>query len=293
MPDPLERWLALREPVDATARSVSLTRMVADAISAAVAGPAHVLDLATGTGSNLRYLMDKLPASQRWLVVDRNPALLSQVAARTAAWAEARGGEVRADGNECVITGERLECRVEARVLDLGTLDNAEIFAGRHLVTASALLDLVSESWLRALAARCRAAGAAALFAISYDGRCSCSPSEPEDDMVQDLFNRHQLTDKGLGGPAAGPAAAQLAAQIFADVGYHVVSQKSDWELGPRDPDLQRQLIDGWAEASTAIAPGAASTIARWRDRRLEHVDSNRSILVVGHLDMAAWLPAR
>jgi len=32
-------------------------------------------------------------------------------------------------------------------------------------------------------------------------------------------------------------------------------------------------------------------TIARWRARRLAHVDAGRSRLVVGHDDLAAWLP--
>ena len=289
MHDALAQWLALREPADAAARSASLTRTIAEAIPAAE--PASVLDLATGTGSNLRYLADRFPVSQRWLVVDRNLALLAQVPTRMAAWGAARGYEVRTAVNGCVIRGERLECHVEARHLDLGTLDEIDIFADRHLVTASALLDLVSERWLRRLAARCHAAGSAALFAITYNGRSWCSPVEPEDDMILDLFNQHQRTDKGLAGPAAGPDAAECAARCFAEVGYLVRSEPSEWELGSGELELQRQLIEGWAEAATAIAPDAASTIARWRIRRLEHVDAARSCLVVGHLDVAAWLP--
>ena len=88
--------------------------------------------------------------------------------------------------------------------MDLGALDDEAVFAGRHLVTASALLDLVSESWLKSLAMRCRAAGAVALLTITYNGRSLASPPEPEDAMVLDLFNRHQRTDKGLGGPGGG-----------------------------------------------------------------------------------------
>jgi hypothetical protein len=289
MHDSLAQWLALREPADSAARSTSLTRTIAGAI--ADAEPARVLDLATGTGSNLRYLADRFPVSQRWLVVDRNLALLAQVPTRMASWGAARGYEVRTETNGCVIHRERLECQVEVRPLDLGTLDDVDIFAGRHLVTASALLDLVSEEWLRTLAARCRVAGSAALFAITYNGRSSCSPEEPEDNMILDLFNHHQRTDKGLGGPAAGPDAAECAERCFAEIGYRVRSEPSDWKLGSGELELQRQLIEGWAEAATAIAPDAAQTIARWRMRRLEHVDAARSYLVVGHVDVAAWLP--
>ena len=263
----LSHWLGLREPADVAARSEPLTRRIADALPAGEAVCA--LDLATGTGANIRYLMDRLPGGQRWLAVDRSAGLLA---------------ELRDRMSSC-------ECEIETRQMDLGTLDDRQIFAGRHLVTASALLDLVSAEWLRTLAAHCRATGAAALFTITYNGRSSCVPAEPEDDLVRRLMNRHQKTDKGLGGPALGPDAVSCAAQQFAEIGYQVQCEPSDWTLGPEVADLQRMLIDGWAQAATEMAPEHLSTIAHWRERRLAHVDAGRSRLVVGHDDLAAWPP--
>jgi len=263
----LSHWLGLRERADVAARSEPLTRRIADALPAGEAVCA--LDLATGTGSNIRYLMDRLPGGQRWLAVDRSAGLLAELRDRMSSF----------------------ECEIETRQMDLGTLDDRQIFAGRDLVTASALLDLVSAEWLRTLAEHCRAAGAAVLFTISYNGRSSCAPAEPEDDLVRHLMNRHQKTDKGLGGPALGPDAVSCAAQQFAKIGYHVQREPSDWTLGPEVADLQRMLIDGWAQAATEMAPEHLSTIARWRERRLAHVDAGRSRLVVGHDDLAAWLP--
>jgi hypothetical protein len=234
----------------------------------------RVLDLATGTGSNVRYLSRYLPHQQDWLVVDRDPALLAEVPSRMTSWDEAQG----------------LVRRVETRQLNLGEPDHPEIFAGRHLVTASALLDLVSDGWLQSLAARCRESGAAALFALTYNGRSLCSPAEPEDEMIRDLMNRHQKTsDKGFG-QAVGPDAVDCAERSFVAAGYQVRRDASDWVLPPEARDLQRQLIEGWAGAADAVAPEHGSTIADWRTRRLAHVDANRSHIVVGHEDLAAWL---
>ncbi len=288
MDDTLSTWLHLREPADVAARSETLTRLIAGALPGDE--PVHVLDLGTGTGANLRYLTPRLPNRQRWLVVDRDAALLALMPAVTSSWGAARHYDVRTSANGCVIRGERLECDVEARQLDLGTCTDVELVAGRHLVTASALLDLVSERWLKALAAQCRAVGAAALFAITYNGSSSCSPAEPEDEMIRDRLNRHQKRDKGLGGPAAGPDAAECAARCFAEVGYTVRTEPSNWTLGSAEQELQRRLIEGWAEA--AMETGAdASTITRWRDRRIGHLDAGRSRIVVGHLDVAALTP--
>jgi len=235
MDESLSHWLGLREQADFAARSEPLTRALADGMPAGEA--VRVLDLATGTGSNIRYLMNRLPGRQRWLAVDRSPALLAELHDRMSS----------------------LDCEIETRQMDLGTLDDPGIFAGRHLVTASALLDLVSAEWLRALAEHCRAAGAAALFTITYNGRSSCAPAEPEDDMVRDLMNRHQKTDKGLGGPALGPDAVSCAEQQFAEAGYRVRREPSDWTLGPEVAGLQRMLIDGWAQAATEMAPDRSS----------------------------------
>jgi hypothetical protein len=195
------------------------------------------------------------------------------------------------DGDTCRIRGPRLDCHIETLRLDLGVLSDRVLFSGRHLVTASALLDLVSESWLRSLAAHCRVEGALALFTISYNGHSSCEPLEPEDDLVLDLFNRHQRTDKGLGGPAAGPDAAEAAARCFAETGFRVQRVPSNWDLDPTERDMQRMLIDGWANAASEAAPRRARIIAGWRARRLAHVDAGISHVMVGHDDLAAWPP--
>jgi hypothetical protein len=284
----LASWLGLRESADFAARSPRVFRAVADAVDDHQ--PRRVLDLGTGTGSNVRYLGPLLRGRQHWLVVDRSATLLELVASRLASWAAAQGSEFRADGATSVIRNARVEIHVETRCMDLGALDG-EIFAGRHLVTASALLDLASEEWMATLAGQCRAARAAGLFAITYNGESTCVPREAEDDTIRELLNRHQHRNKGLGGPAEGPGAAACVARCFAREKYQVVSSPSDWVLGPSERELQRQLVDGWASAATEMEPQQAAAIGRWRTRRLAHVETGQSRITVGHVDVAAWLP--
>jgi len=120
----LSNWLALREPADVAARSAPLTRALIDTLPRDRA--LRIVDLGTGTGSNVRYLARFGPskpsgdvgsgAEPHWLLVDADAALLAE--ART-----------RLPG-------------VQTRQMNLGTL-NAALFSGRDLVTGSALLDLV------------------------------------------------------------------------------------------------------------------------------------------------------
>ena len=253
-------WLTLREPADAAARSRELVLWISGPESAALQ-VGRVIDLGGGTGSNIRYLTSRLPSPQHWTLVDNDPLLL-----------------------------ERAPAGVTTHRADLNVLvDDAALFHGCALVTASALLDLVSEDWLAALVLRCRAADAAVLFALSYDGRIICTPAEPDDEDVRQLVNAHQQTDKGFG-RALGPDAAARTVALLTAAGYAVKQEQSDWNLGPESAALQRELIEGWAAAASEIAPERRASIADWRARRIAHVDTGRSRIVVGHVDVAGLL---
>jgi hypothetical protein len=251
-------WLALREPVDAASRSRPLA--IAAATAAKASGPVRALDLATGTGSNVRYLAGYLPPNQEWLLVDADEQLLQHL-------------PVRLPG-----------LRFDAMRLDLADV-NPAIVNGRTLVTASALLDLVSNGWLQTLVALAAGAGATVLFALSYDGRLELSPEDPDDVLVRDLVNRHQRTDKGFG-PALGPDATARGEEHLKGAGYRVLRDRSDWVLGDDRRTLQAELVDGWAAAAIEIEPARATTIRAWRDRRLAHVAAGRSGAIVGHQDL-------
>jgi hypothetical protein len=284
----LSSWLKLREAADAASRSTALTTLASATLRARGSEPAHILDLGTGAGSNLRYLIPRLPPQQRWLVVDRGADLLADLLTRTAPWAASRGLSADLSEGRLVITGNGLDCVVDTRQLDLGPLADASIFAGRHLVTASALLDLVSASWLGTVAGHCREQGAAALFTIIYNGGNRCDPGDRDDARVFGLFNRHQGRDKGLGGPAAGPGATDAARAAFEAEGFTVRTDASDWAIEPDAREMQRYLIEGWASAASEAGPGDGPAVTAWCQRRLALVDAGRSRLAVGHFDLLA-----
>jgi hypothetical protein len=286
MDESLSSWLALREPADFAARSATLADATARRLEAA--DPVRVVDLGTGTGSNLRYLIDRLSPHQEWLLVDRDRRLLNEVSDRMQTWAIARGYEVTREQDGVILGRQGRNCQITTRQMDLGVLADDRIFQGRHLVTASALLDLVSVEWLRALANHCVAHRSAALFALSYNGESHAVPREPEDDGIRAMMNRHQRTDKGFA-PAAGPDACAAAARAFEAVGYEVQRERTNWILGAEFPELQRELIEGWARAALEIAPDRTTLIRDWLERRLEHLRQGRSRIVVGHEDLAAW----
>lgn len=274
-------WLALREPHDHAARAPALTKRLCAFLQRPTgAGPLQILDLACGSGSTLRYLAPRLRGPQHWSMVDNDENLLAVVAER-AERAELTGPARPA--------GQALDPAIDAQTvrLDLAAGLNRLPLAGVDLVTASALLDLVSAHWLDRLVAAVSAGKPALLLALSYDGSMAWQPLLPDDRWVESLFNRHQLTDKGFG-PALGPAAAAQAALRLGAAGFSVSQAASPWRLGAGDRALQRELAESMVAALADHFPADAARLRRWLGERIVMIDAGASTLRVGHADLLA-----
>ena len=131
MDESLSEWLAFREPADWAARSAQLLDRVTQALASREA--VNVLDLCTGTGSNIRYLLDRLPNRQHWLVVDRDAtAAEAGLLVEHDAVAPAPAGAVaaRADlPDRRARAGQRTEVRVAARPEGLASATEAIVAA--------------------------------------------------------------------------------------------------------------------------------------------------------------------
>jgi hypothetical protein len=98
------------------------------------------------------------------------------------------------------------------------------------LVATSALLDLVSYSWLKRLAIEVVVRGLPFYAALSYNGQVTFEPSDLLDAPITAVSN-HQRRGKGLG-PALGPDARTI--EMFEAVGYFVGCAAADWDEATR-----------------------------------------------------------
>jgi hypothetical protein len=274
-------WLDLRASADALARNRALLEELA------ARAPSDCIDLATGTGANVRAVAPALGPRQRWVAIDCDGELLRAAPPRFAEWAAGDGASGRHRGGGVGIETPARTHEIEFVQLDLAAhLDEVALRPGA-LVSASALLDLVSHGWLQQLVNRCTTAHTVAYFALTYDGRIHFDPVLDADDSVVALFNRHQRGSKVFG-PALGSDAARVACELFAASGFEVIQAASDWQLGAADAPLQRVLLDGYAAAAIEVERAAEASIDSWRRQRQRLLDAGRSRITVGHRDVLA-----
>ena len=247
-------WLALREPSDHAARDADLAQRAVSAV-----GPNPViLDLGCGTGSTVRALAPILPKSTQWRLVDNDPELLKLAG--------------RAAGTSATL-----------HQLDLSDIDSLTL-GGVTLVTASALIDLVSRKWLEQLALRLTVP---VYFALSYDGEMRWQPENKIDAHITAAFNDHQRTDKGFG-PALGADAVKVACEVFESSGFAVLVANSPWMLGPEDAALHKELVAGISRAASEFGLQDAEL---WGTERIAAAD--KTFCQIGHGDILAVPKAR
>jgi hypothetical protein len=230
-------WLALREGADAAARSPELADMLARHLEA----PLVIHDLGGGTGAMGRWLAPRLPRPQHWVVHDRDPDLLARAAG------------------------------VEVRESDVTRAD----FTGASLITASALLDLLTAEELDRVLAAC--AGIPMLLALTVVGRVRLTPAEPLDAGLEAAFNAHQRRDGRLGPDAV--------AHVYA-AGKNVIARPSPWRLGPDQAALAAEWLDGWVAAACEQEPGLAADAHAYRERRLAQAAAGALAVTVHHADL-------
>ncbi|MHA6785020.1 class I SAM-dependent methyltransferase [Pseudonocardia saturnea] len=247
-------WLALREPADAAARSAGLLGDLA---------PAVVHDLGCGTGSMLRWLAPRLPTPQHWVLHDRDTALLERAVADLPPGVTA-----------------------ETRVGDLTALRAADL-APAQLVTASALLDMLTAEEVDGIAAACARAGCPVLLAMTVSGEVEIVPSDPLDAEFAAAFDAHQrrtVDGRRLLGPDAGP----VAIEAFTRHGMTVTTRPSPWRLGAAEADLAEEWLRGWISAACAQRPELGASALRYLQRRLVARAAGVLRVSVGHVDLSA-----
>ncbi|KJK38742.1 trans-aconitate methyltransferase [Streptomyces variegatus] len=260
-------WLELREPADAAARAHELLDPLRIRLAnlPGKSGGVVIHDLGCGTGSMGRWLAPRLDGAQHWILHDRDPYLLH--------FAAVSSPRSAADGSRV---------SVETRRGDVARL-TPDALQGASLVTASALLDVLTREEIDTFAAACAGAGCPALLTLSVAGRVELTPSHPLDAEIAQAFNDHQRR-----GGLLGPDAVTAAAEAFSEHGATVRLHPSPWRLGPEQAALTEQWLRGWVGAAVEERPELRAEADVYLTNRLAACAAGELRVLVHHVDLLA-----
>jgi trans-aconitate methyltransferase len=259
------RWLALREPADAAARSVELAQRLGRHLPAT--GRLVIHDLGGGSGAMGRWLAPRLPGSQHWVVHDRDADLLEL------ALADPPGPA--ADG--AAVT-------VEARRSDITRLAPGEL-DDTSVIVASALLDMLTADELAAMLRPCTASGCPVLLAMTVVGRVALTPADPLDGRMVAAFNASQRRTTAAG-RLLGPDAVAAAIDELRRTGAEVLVRSTPWRLDDAHAELMAEWFVGWVAAACEQEPALAGEAGAYRDRRLAQAAAGELAVTVDHADL-------
>jgi hypothetical protein len=216
-----------------------------------------------------RWLAPLLPGRQHWIAHDRDDDLLARAVADVPG-PSADGGEVT----------------VEARHSDISRLHPRDL-AGATLITASALLDMLTEAELASLLGVCAGAGCPILLTLSVSGEVEIAPADPLDSSVAAAFNAHQrrATTRGR---LLGPDAVAFAVEECGRLGLDVLVRPSPWRLGPEHAELTAEWLTGWVRAACEQRPALAAEIGDYTRRRRSQLSAGELTVSVRHEDVLA-----
>jgi hypothetical protein len=214
-----------------------------------------------------RWLAPLLPGPQHWVVHDRDPDLLEVAAAGLPALA-AHGAAVS----------------VEANQTDITRLDPGEL-ADASLVTASGLLDLLTEDELAGLVKLCVGAGCPALLTLTVGGRVELTPPDPLDRRVAAAFDAHQRRTTEAG-RLLGPDAVAVAREEFSRLGWDALIRPSPWRLGASQAGLAAEWLIGWVSAACEQQVELVAETEAYTRRRLAEARAGQLTVTVAHADL-------
>lgn len=247
----------------------------------------NIIDIGAGTGANVVYLAEKLPQSQQWALVELNPTLLKYARARLTTWAIAKGYSVTETGNSLRLKRESKHIAlhfIKGSFLELPKLLQLKDY---HLVTASAVFDLLSKEMLQTLVQTFHKNRLAFLTTLNYESM-SYLPTDAADEYWIDLYEAHMQRQQAFG-QALGPNCGTYLETCFATLSNEqLLRAPSRWQIEPTDTAMHRHILQflekSLMEMTSMGHPDKGLT--PWLRQKNQWLQSQQLRLTVAHSDL-------
>lgn len=284
-------WLQERYPFDADARNKE--REWEAIHQFAYLDHVHLVDLGTGTGSNVRYYLEQFPQNQTWHCVEEDGALKEMFWQNIKQLAKTEGYELEWNGEALKMSKSGHWVNIHFVEGNLMELDSLVDLLRTDFILANAVFDLFSEAQFSELIHIISHHSLSLFFSLNYEGM-KFFPSEEADVFYIDQYNAHMKRPQPFG-HGMGPDASQLMEKAFRTALAEVKLGESIWEIGEKDEKMLTYLL-GFFEDALAdwwkTTEEKAAFIA-WIGRKKTMIQEQQLAANVYHQDvLASFFPS-
>lgn len=246
-----------------------------------------IIDIGAGTGANFIYLSEKLPQSQQWALVELNPSLLKRARERLKIWAAAKGYAVREERQS--LDFQRNEQHIHVQFLQGSFLELPQLLQPEqyHLVTASAVFDLLSAQMLSKLIQTFHQNRLALLATLNYESMAYL-PTDAEDGHWIGLYEAHMQREQDFG-RALGPECSDFLENGYAQLPTaQVIRAPSRWQIEPTDSFMHVHMLQFLEKSLLEMTSMGHSGkgLDTWLQRKKAQLQARQLRLSVTHSDL-------
>ena len=242
-------WLDKRYHYDNTARD----KKVEDAcLSYLENKPAvTILDIGSGTGSNCLYFLEKMPAVQNWIFVERDEYLSKYALERIKKEVTELGYAVEEHAQKLILQKENRQIGITYITDSFIDLDKKVDLSKIDLVTAGAVFDLLSFKQFVNVASVILENEIALLATMNY-AEMNFFPEEASDVLFIEKYEKHMSRPQEFG-KAMGKDCSRSMVKFFRKHQREIVYGASVWNLNGKEEETHRCLFQFMKSAITEM----------------------------------------
>lgn len=277
----LSNWLSDRFEVDAEARNKKVETHFLKLISEKPT--LNLIDLGSGTGGNLVYLMPKINSNQNWHLVEQDAILIDACKQRLSQLFEVSNSS----GHTMSIKNEANAIHLTWHNMDISEfLENPSYPNKFDVLTASALFDVLPKATFQKIRDFTLSKKLLLFSTLNYKNTLFKNANKADNYYAQ-LYQKHMKLPQTYGIKMGGDCKTDILSSFNKTEKQNLFIGESNWLLNQTHTRLLKQLIQFFAESIPDLLSSDEEhqTFSNWVNIKNEQIDKQELSIVVEHFD--------
>jgi len=277
----LSNWLTDRFEVDAAARNKKVEECFFKLIS--YKRTLNLIDLGSGTGGNLAYLLPKIKNNQNWHLVEQDAILIEACKHRLNKQFEVNNSS----GHSMSIKNDANTIHLTWHHMDINEfLENTSYQNNFDVLTASALFDILPKATFQKILDFARSKKLLLFGTLNYENTKFENASKADVHYAQ-LYQRHMKLPQVYGIKMGGDCKIDTLSLFNKTEKQNLNIGESNWLLNETHTSMLKQLIQFFAESIPDLLNSEIEhqNFSNWINVKNEQIKNGHLSVKVEHFD--------